>query len=342
MNILFLSRLFHPHIGGVETHVLELSKELIKKGHTVTLITEGYDETLKDFQTFQGITIYRIPLWEVNQESKKFAIWEWLGRHKQLLKSADVIHVHDVVYWLFPFFYFSQKIFITYHGYEGSTSPTLSAKIQRRMGEWMARKTINVGGFMKKWYGSHPDMILYGAVRPAPKLAKTKQAIYIGRLHPDTGIMTYLTALRILKQKGIEVKLDVFGAGPQQSQAKSYVEKYRLSVHFHGATVNAGHKISAYRFAFVSRYLTILEAMSAGVPVFAVYDHPIKLDYLTCHPQSEAMTVSDDPAKLATALVKAMKPSEDQKLKTLRAQAWAVKQTWLSLTRRYLQLWQSA
>jgi glycosyltransferase involved in cell wall biosynthesis len=40
MNVLFLTPRFYPDIGGVETHVLEIGKELIKKNHTVSLITE--------------------------------------------------------------------------------------------------------------------------------------------------------------------------------------------------------------------------------------------------------------------------------------------------------------
>ena len=37
MNILFMSRLFYPHIGGVEKHVLEVSKLLIILCYIITL-----------------------------------------------------------------------------------------------------------------------------------------------------------------------------------------------------------------------------------------------------------------------------------------------------------------
>ena len=46
-NILFLTRSFYPNIGGVEKHVLELSKELIKRGYRITVITE---KTQKSFE----------------------------------------------------------------------------------------------------------------------------------------------------------------------------------------------------------------------------------------------------------------------------------------------------
>ena len=47
MTILFFCQTFYPHIGGVEKHVLEVSKLLVKKGHLVTVLTEQYEDELK-------------------------------------------------------------------------------------------------------------------------------------------------------------------------------------------------------------------------------------------------------------------------------------------------------
>lgn len=339
MTILFLSRLFHPHIGGVETHVLELSKQLIKKGHKVIVITEGFEEGLKDKQTFQGIDIYRIPLWDIREKSKKFVIWEWLFAHQKLLKRASLIHVHDVIYWLYPIFWINKNKYITFHGYEGSKPPTKSAILQRKIGEVMVKRTINIGSFMKRWYQAKPDVVLYGATSTIPANKKTKQAIYIGRLHEDTGIMMYLSALLLLRKKNFHLKLDVYGDGPQMRQAQEYVKKFQLPVTFFGFKKDASKHISSYRFAFVSRYLTVLEAMSVKVPVFAVYNNEIKSDYLTCHPQSENMIISGTANKLAISLIKWQKPNKEQQLKVLRAHQWAKDQTWNALAKAYLSLW---
>ena len=50
MTIVFLARLFYPHIGGVEKHVLEISRILIEKGHKVSIVTEKHDIKLKNFE----------------------------------------------------------------------------------------------------------------------------------------------------------------------------------------------------------------------------------------------------------------------------------------------------
>ena len=78
MTILFFARLFYPHIGGVEKHVLEIGKILIKKGHKIIVFTELHDKKLKLQERFEGIQVYRVPVGKDNW-FKKFRIWWWLS-----------------------------------------------------------------------------------------------------------------------------------------------------------------------------------------------------------------------------------------------------------------------
>lgn len=43
-SILFLVRLYHPHIGGVEKHVETIAKLLINKGFSITILTEQFEQ----------------------------------------------------------------------------------------------------------------------------------------------------------------------------------------------------------------------------------------------------------------------------------------------------------
>ena len=117
MKILFFSRLFYPHIGGVEKHVLEISRLLIKKGHKVCIITEKYENNLKSQEVIEGIDVYRI---DIKNKSKKLSVWSWLFKNVNLIKDADVVHCHDVFFWYLPFrFLFPfKKVYTTFHGYE--------------------------------------------------------------------------------------------------------------------------------------------------------------------------------------------------------------------------------
>ena len=40
MKILFLVPLIFPSVGGVQTHVLKVSEELVKRGYKITIISE--------------------------------------------------------------------------------------------------------------------------------------------------------------------------------------------------------------------------------------------------------------------------------------------------------------
>ena len=62
-EILFFTKLFYPHVGGVEKQVMELSIRLIKLGYKITIVTEKYSDRLKNEEENNGIKIIRfLPL----------------------------------------------------------------------------------------------------------------------------------------------------------------------------------------------------------------------------------------------------------------------------------------
>jgi glycosyltransferase involved in cell wall biosynthesis len=73
MHILNLTHLFHPALGGTERALFDLSREMVKRGHRVTVLTSN-QLTLEDFQhprfhpslpeeeTREGIRIIRVRL----------------------------------------------------------------------------------------------------------------------------------------------------------------------------------------------------------------------------------------------------------------------------------------
>jgi glycosyltransferase involved in cell wall biosynthesis len=110
MNIVFLSRLFYPHIGGVEKHVLEVGKRLVKQGHTVTIITEQLDESvlhkkIPSTEIISGMLVYRIDVGE-NDWFKKFRIWKQIWKLREVINKANIVHCHDVFFWYYAIFIF--------------------------------------------------------------------------------------------------------------------------------------------------------------------------------------------------------------------------------------------
>src|SRR5579859_5414795 len=152
MRILFLSRLFWPHIGGVEKHVMEISKILAKRGHTVTIITERYDKKLAEKEKMNGIIICRITTGKENK-NKKFKIWKEMKRLQKIIQEADVVHCHDVFFWYLPFrFIYPQKpVYTTFHGYESYPIKKNAIRV-RKLSEKLSWGNICIGDFIPKWY----------------------------------------------------------------------------------------------------------------------------------------------------------------------------------------------
>src|SRR3989344_4042460 len=88
-KLLFLARLYAPHIGGVEKHVAQLSEQLVKRGYKITVITEQFDAMLPLHETQKNIDIYRIPK---KQCETKLGIWRWMLAHRFLIEEADIVH----------------------------------------------------------------------------------------------------------------------------------------------------------------------------------------------------------------------------------------------------------
>ncbi len=156
MNILFLTRLYYPHIGGVEKHVRGLSKILVSRGHKIKLITTKHDKKLKDFEVLDDVEVYRMPVMD------KWGTWKWMAGHHHLIKWADIVHAHDVYYWYVPFFWM-KKSFVTFHGWEGIYPIPWKNIFVRKISEKLASGNICVGDFISKWYKTSPDFVTYGA-----------------------------------------------------------------------------------------------------------------------------------------------------------------------------------
>jgi glycosyltransferase involved in cell wall biosynthesis len=90
MKIIQVAPYFQPHIGGVESHVLEISLELIRRGHDVEVFTSQYDTALPAEESIDGITVHRIkPLINIFTTPVTPKL-----RSELFNKSCDVVHAH--------------------------------------------------------------------------------------------------------------------------------------------------------------------------------------------------------------------------------------------------------
>ena len=337
MKILFLTRLFYPHIGGVEKHVMEISKVLVAQGHNVTIITERYEKKLAEKEIVKGITVCRINTGK-DDKNKKFRIWREMKRLQHFIREADVVHCHDVFFWYLPFrlTYIQKPVYTTFHGYE-SFPIKKSAILVRKLTEKLSWGNICIGDFISKWYGTKATIVSYGAVdstnfKMQITKFKTDSAVFIGRLDEQTGVLTYAKAIESVKKNQPKFEFRIIGDGK---------DRKRLEKNFTvlGFQKDPERYLPKYHFAFVSRYLSILEAFAARRLVFAVYDNPVKEDYLRMAPYAKWIVIEATPEKLSDKIFYFLAHPEEEKKLVENAYNWVKDKNWQSLTALYLKLW---
>lgn len=339
MKVVHLAHYYWPHVGGIEKHLALVADELAKKGVTTTVITKQFSPELPTTQSHNNVEILRIPVSESLGMLHKLSVWSAMWSARAKLIHADIIHVHDVFWWLLPIYpllkLLNRKVYITFHGYEGSEVPTATQIFWHKLAEVLTDGNLCIGGFHQKYYTVTPTLTSFGAAEHQKQTAgsvKKNTALFIGRLEEDNGFFAYLQAIKLLKDEGKKWHLDVYGEGSQLKRAKEYVQKHNLSVTFFGFVPEADTKLGKYSVAFVSRYLAIIEALLAQVPVVAQYNNAIKKDYLGLSPFSKWIQVVSTPEEIASELQKKLTASQ-------AGYAWAKKQTWEHMAETYVHLW---
>ena len=334
-KVLFLTRLFYPHIGGVETHVGKISHLLVNMGFEITIITEHYDENLKTHEALDGINIYRIPI-KNSDKNKKFEIWKWMITHREMIKNHDVIHIHDVFFWILPLFFIldRKKIFTTFHGYE-SYPVSISSKIQKKIAAKFSKGNIVVGEFIKKWFGITSNAVIYGGVdlpsitaNEAKRAHKILNILYIGRLSCDMASLEYEKTLKKLKKNGVSFNLVVCGEG-------EFRNKYEKIGNVVGFVTDLDKYIEKTDIVFSSSYLAMLQVMMQKKPIFAIYDNPLKEDYLKKSPFEKYISVNSS----GEALYRQIKNNKMYELPIEDGYIWAKSQTWVKVAENYKSLW---
>lgn len=355
MKILFLTRSYLPNIGGVEKHVEKLTEILIQNGHEVSIITEkshvsysnNYHSTSVSARSMENNKKPKIIRIKVGEDSwfKKFRIWLKLFAYIKVIMASDVVHCHDVFFWYlaFKFIFPFKKVYTTFHGYEGNKIPNSRAIFMHKISEKLSSGNICIGDLLKKWYGTKPTYVSYGAVDlnlikfNENSVNKEKDIIFAGRLEEETGVLEYLKAIYLLKTKGIDLSVDVYGDGSLKKQAMTYVTKYNLNVKFMGFVSNVTDYIPKYKMIFVSRYLGILESLALRIPIFAQYNNSIKKDYLYMSPFAKYMFIASTGEEIAIAIEKYI--NKDLSIDTKGGYEWVKDKTWENMVNIYLKLW---
>jgi len=95
MHVIQVAPRFRPAVGGVEEHVYQISLELARRGHNVTVITSTEaDGKICPLQTeiMEGIHVYRFPLFMPKMFRELWFIPQILKHFLRI--PGDVVHAH--------------------------------------------------------------------------------------------------------------------------------------------------------------------------------------------------------------------------------------------------------
>lgn len=311
MKILHVIPYFTPKRGGNVNVVHNLSKQLAKRGHDVTIITtdfefdEKYARTLEEIgvEIFPFHCIANIKLFLISPSMKK-----WL---KKNIKNFDTIHLHDFrSYQNYIVHYYARKYRIPYILQPHGSTPRI---IEKRKFKWLfdvafgykilkdANRVIAVSkaeveqckqtGINEDKIVTVPDGIDIEAFKELPSHGKFREKydikedhmiLFLGRIHKRKGVNFLIKTFSELAREMSNVVLVIIGPDDEYNiEVEKLIKTLNLNnrIKFIGY-VDEKDKLSAYVDADVLVYPAIheifglvpFEAIMCGTPVIVTDD----------------------------------------------------------------------
>jgi len=345
MNILFIAPNYLPHIGGVEKHLMNVSTEILKDGHSITIVVMKVDPGYQDYEKNGALEIVRLLKSETRFVNRINIIKYMFLNFKKLMKF-DVIHFHDYgTFWSFglpvwlPLKLIGKKMFVTFHGWEGVFPPLKRVIVKRKITEKLTDGNMCIGHFIEKWYGTHADVISYGGVHLVSDLSQNREMywLYIGRIANDTGIWDYIKAWEVFVKEYPNEQLVICGDGILRKEIEKYIATHKIdNVQFQGFVADVERYIQDAKAVFTTGYLGILEAFSYKKSVLSTYDNALKKDYLEMMPNYQTMLWA---VHGEDEVLEAMDEIMHNNKKKERGYQYACKNSWRKVAEEYYRLW---
>ncbi len=278
---------YSPDIGGVETHVAEVSKRLVARGHDVTVITTDPSGKLPRSEMLDGVKVLRFPAFAPGD-----AYYLSPSMYSYLRKDHgfDIIHAHGyhAVPALFASYAKTGKLIFTphYHGHGHTWLRDLLLKPYKILANRIfakADRVVCVSEYEKRLvcrdFPRSCDKISvvpngvnkaeFGLAEPWPKGLKI--ILYVGRLEEYKGVQYAIRALKFLPWH----RLLVIGKGPYKEallrEAKDTGVQDKIAI-LEGQSRSDLLRWYATADVFVllstseAYGITVAEALTAGVP----------------------------------------------------------------------------
>lgn len=329
-RILQVVRQFHPSIGGVERWALDLSRELVRRGYPIEVLTldrtfQRLDAPLPAQEVIDGVPVHRVPFVGRGRVFAPTGVLAHARRH-------DLVHVHDLDAFSELLgaarLLHRRRLVLTTHG--GFFHTPRLARAKNLYFRTLSRATLHAYDAVVA--PSEQDRVAFSRVAPGvvtiplgidhDALARVRRAPEPGRLLAVTRLATHKRIDRLLRAFAIaargdaRLRLGVIGPDPDAERLRWVALARDLGVAhrvtFHGVVTESEHRHELGRaqwFVSASDYegfgLAALEAMAAGaVPL--LNDIPTYRELID--PGTTGLLVNfSDPEAAAQALADAVR-----------------------------------
>ncbi|XP_078513829.1 phosphatidylinositol N-acetylglucosaminyltransferase subunit A [Lissotriton helveticus] len=96
-SICMVSDFFYPNMGGVESHIYQLSQCLIERGHKVIIVTHAYGDRKGIRYLTNGLKVYYLPLKVMYNQSTATTLFHSLPllRYIFVRERVEIVHSHS-------------------------------------------------------------------------------------------------------------------------------------------------------------------------------------------------------------------------------------------------------
>jgi len=243
MKIAQVCHRYHPHVGGIQIHVKEISERLVKRGFEAEVLTTDPSGKLPKEEIISNVRVRRFKSWAPNEA---FYFSEDLRRFLMNNSSDyDIVHAHN--YHAFPALYAAQaknrnKLVVTshYHGGGQTFFRNLLHIPYKFLGKSIfmeADRIICVSDYEKSLIENHfkidkekieviPNGLNLQEFKDMERRKKDYRAIlYVGRLEKYKNIQYLIKALPKLDK---DIILEIVGKGPYKKSLVKLARNLRV------------------------------------------------------------------------------------------------------------------
>jgi glycosyltransferase involved in cell wall biosynthesis len=249
MRVLIATPRFLPHMGGVENHVYQVSRRLLRDGHQVRVLTADASGKLPPAETIDGIRIERFPARPQNSDVYFAPALGQAIRAAAAERAADVLHVQNYLTAVAPIAMAAARrvrlpYVVTFHG--GGHSQSWRNAIRRAQGLALrpllmgASQLVATARFEVEHYGQRLGLpcekfvyipngcdIHTGHIESTPN-REHPLIISMGRLERYKGHQRVLAAMPHVLRQQPAARLRLLGNGPYEAELRAMTSKLGL------------------------------------------------------------------------------------------------------------------